>query len=216
MNKLTYLASPYTSDDPAVMEERYQLACKAVSVLKNKGWLIYSPITHSHGPAQYGLPKDYAYWKRYCEVMLPKCDDMMVLQIDGWENSKGVKAEIDLADKLGIPVRTCDFETLPFIEDRLPAQSAYPGGVLNFQSVITMENNTIQGQETGLGRQEGGSHYQDFDIQPIEFITRNKIGFIEGNIIKYACRHDKKDGAKDVRKIIHYAECLLDLNYKEQ
>jgi hypothetical protein len=57
--------------------------------------------------------------------------------------------------------------------------------------------------------QIGGNHYQ-MAIQPIEFITRNKIPFIEGNIIKYACRHRNKNGKEDVKKIIHYAELLLE------
>ena len=43
-------------------------------------------------------------------------------------------------------------------------------------------------------RQIGGKHYKDFKIQPIEFITKNKLSFIQGNIIKYVCRFDKKNG----------------------
>ena len=60
--------------------------------------------------------------------------------------------------------------------------------------------------------QVGGSHYQ-LPIQPVEFITKNNIGFIEGSIIKYAVRHKAKNGAEDVRKIIHYAELLLEMEY---
>lgn len=66
-----------------------------------------------------------------------------------------------------------------------------------------------------LDVQVGGDHYKRFKIQPIEFIMANGLGFIEGNIIKYACRHQFKDGAKDVKKVIHYGELLLALNYKE-
>lgn len=68
---------------------------------------------------------------------------------------------------------------------------------------------------SGTDRQEGGSHYE-MPIQPIEFITKNEIPFIEGNIIKYACRHNKKNGAQDIRKIIHYCELLLELKYNNK
>lgn len=61
--------------------------------------------------------------------------------------------------------------------------------------------------------QVGGSHYKDMKIQPIEFITANNLGFIEGNICKYASRHRSKNGAEDVRKIIHYARLLLKIDY---
>lgn len=64
-----------------------------------------------------------------------------------------------------------------------------------------------------LNSQVGGSHYKDLSIQPIEFIQANKLGFIEGNIVKYASRHKAKNGAEDVRKIIHYAKLLLKLEY---
>jgi hypothetical protein len=66
---------------------------------------------------------------------------------------------------------------------------------------------------SGLSRQPGGAHYLEMAIQPVEFIQRNRIGFIEGNIIKYACRHRLKGGRMDLEKIIHYAQLLLELEY---
>jgi len=64
-----------------------------------------------------------------------------------------------------------------------------------------------------LSTQVGGTHYKDMPIQPIEFITKNNIPFIEGNIIKYAARHRSKNGAQDIEKVIHYAALLLSLEY---
>lgn len=64
-------------------------------------------------------------------------------------------------------------------------------------------------------RQEGGSHYQDFVIQPIDFVLKNRLSFIEGNVIKYVCRHADKNGAEDIRKAIHYLELLLEEEYGE-
>tara|TARA_B100000963_G_C22638709_1_gene679098 strand:- start:830 stop:1129 length:300 start_codon:yes stop_codon:yes gene_type:complete len=65
-----------------------------------------------------------------------------------------------------------------------------------------------------LERQEGGDHY-DLPIQPLEYIHANQLGYIEGNIIKYATRHRKKNGVEDIKKIIHYCELLLELEYSE-
>lgn len=66
-----------------------------------------------------------------------------------------------------------------------------------------------------LEKQEGGSHYKDMAIQPVEFITANDLGFLEGNVIKYICRHHAKNGAEDIRKAIHYCELLLQTKYGE-
>lgn len=61
--------------------------------------------------------------------------------------------------------------------------------------------------------QVGGEHYKAMAIQPIEFITKNGLGFCEGNAVKYVCRHRQKNGAEDIRKAIHYLELLLQLEY---
>lgn len=67
-----------------------------------------------------------------------------------------------------------------------------------------------------LDKQEGGAHYKDCTIQPIEYIHANKLGYIEGNVVKYITRHTTKGGAEDVRKVIHYCELLLQLQYGEK
>lgn len=69
---------------------------------------------------------------------------------------------------------------------------------------------------SALNKQEGGGHYKDFTIQPVEFIERNNIGFLEGCVIKRMCRHDAKNGAEDLRKAIHEIELLLELEYGEK
>lgn len=66
-----------------------------------------------------------------------------------------------------------------------------------------------------LTRQEGGSHYKDNAIQPVEFITANKLNFLEGCVVKRICRHRRKNGAEDIRKAIHELELLLALEYPE-
>ena len=64
-----------------------------------------------------------------------------------------------------------------------------------------------------LDVQVGGTHYKDCAIQPIEYIHANKLGFAEGNVVKYITRHRQKHGADDVRKVIHYCQLLLELEY---
>jgi hypothetical protein len=73
----------------------------------------------------------------------------------------------------------------------------------------------IEEEATALQKQVGGAHYAEMAIQPIEFITANGLSFLEGNIIKYVCRHKKKNGADDIKKAIHYCELLLQMEYGE-
>lgn len=68
---------------------------------------------------------------------------------------------------------------------------------------------------SALDTQPGGDHYRKHAIQPVEYIDANGLDFFQGNIVKYATRHKDKGGAEDVRKIIHYAQIILELQYKE-
>jgi len=61
--------------------------------------------------------------------------------------------------------------------------------------------------------QVGGSHYKDCAIQPIDYIVKNKLDFLEGNVVKYITRHKEKDGPEDIKKVIHYAQLILELTY---
>lgn len=66
-----------------------------------------------------------------------------------------------------------------------------------------------------LGRQEGGRHYADMAIQPVEFIHANSIPYFEGNVIKYVSRWRNKNGVADLLKAKHYIELLIELEAKK-
>ena len=64
-------------------------------------------------------------------------------------------------------------------------------------------------------KQIGGDHYKRMAIQPSHYIVKNKLGWYEGNIIKYITRHSIKGKRQDIEKVIHYAELLLEDKYPE-
>ena len=61
--------------------------------------------------------------------------------------------------------------------------------------------------------QTGGSHYKDKAIQPLAYITANKLPFAEGNVIKYVTRHTDKNGAEDIEKARDYINHILTTTY---
>lgn len=67
-----------------------------------------------------------------------------------------------------------------------------------------------------LDIQVGGGHYKNMPIQPVEFIYRNEIPFIEACCIKYLCRHREKGGAEDLKKVIHFCQMLIQLEYESE
>jgi hypothetical protein len=89
-----------------------------------------------------------------------------------------------------------NFRDGTWVQDDAPIQFAHPDT-----------------EDSALAVQVGGSHYKDLAIQPIEYIHANKLGFAEGNVVKYITRHRQKHGADDIRKVIHYCQLLLELEY---
>lgn len=59
---------------------------------------------------------------------------------------------------------------------------------------------------SALETQIGGDHYQHFEIQPVEFIVKNNLNWMQGNVIKYTVRAPYKGGAQDIDKAIHYLQ----------
>ena len=64
-------------------------------------------------------------------------------------------------------------------------------------------------------KQEGGGHYKDLAIQPIEYIHRNGIGYAEGSVIKYVTRWRAKNGIEDLKKARHFLDLLIEMEEKK-
>lgn len=69
---------------------------------------------------------------------------------------------------------------------------------------------------SALNEQPGGSHYKDKAIQPVQYIHANRIGYCEGNVIKYVSRWREKNGLQDLLKARHYIDLLIELEGLEK
>lgn len=100
-----YLAIPYTG----IEELSFKVANYVSAQLMHDGNIVFSPISHSHHiAAQNELECGWDYWKKFDESFIEWCDVVIVVMLIGWEKSKGVKAEIIIADKIGKPVEYID------------------------------------------------------------------------------------------------------------
>lgn len=69
-------------------------------------------------------------------------------------------------------------------------------------------------REGVMGRQIGGDHYRKKLIQPWDVIDQSmtrdqRIGYYNGNVLKYSMRWQDKGGEEDLRKMAHYAQKLI-------
>jgi hypothetical protein len=105
-----YLACPYSHPDPAVMAERTARATVAAGIIMDCGYIVFSPITHSH-PIAETMPhvdnRDHEFWlEQDLSFISDWSDELWVLTLPGWEESFGIhQREIPLAKNVGQPVR---------------------------------------------------------------------------------------------------------------
>lgn len=69
-------------------------------------------------------------------------------------------------------------------------------------------------KQSSLNKQVAGDHYCKMKIQPWEIIDTCGLNFYEGNILKYLLRR-KDNRVDDLKKLIHYAEHLIELENKK-
>lgn len=66
-----------------------------------------------------------------------------------------------------------------------------------------------------LSVQVAGDHYKNLVIQPVEYIHKNRIPYMEGNVIKYVTRWRSKGGVADLEKARHYIDLLIEMELKK-
>ena len=95
-------------------------------------------------------------------------------------------------------------EELPFIDDE-PLQS------LNDQYA---EIEKVR--QSAWQKQEGGNHYKNLKIQPMQYALENKLDYAQANVVKYVTRHKEKNGKEDLLKAIHNIELMIEFYYGDE
>ena len=100
-----YIGSPYTDKSKLIQHTRYLQVSAVVADMLCKGIHVYSPIVHCHELAKrYRLPGDFEFWEKYNYAMLEQASHFHLLELEGWNNSKGLKGEIAFAVAKRIPI----------------------------------------------------------------------------------------------------------------
>ena len=101
-----YIASPYSHPDPEVMEQRFDKICRITGDLMSQGVICFSPIAHTPPIAvRCELPRGWDFWQKFDREMIRAADKVLVVCLDGWKESKGITAEIEIAKEFRIPVQ---------------------------------------------------------------------------------------------------------------
>lgn len=110
---VSYLATPYTKYPHGI-----ERACADASALAGRllqsGVYVYCPIAHGHSISLHsGIdPLDLSIWLPFNDAMLDAAGTLIVAEMDGWQESIGIKYEIDRFERAGKPIFMLDPATL--------------------------------------------------------------------------------------------------------
>ncbi len=111
-----YLALPYTHEDGYIENCRAEISDCIAAYLTSQGRVVFAPISAWHHIAKkYKLPGNFEYWAILDEEFIKRCDKLLVIKLNGWKESKGLKLELKLANKYGKPIEYID--PTPFIKE---------------------------------------------------------------------------------------------------
>ena len=104
-----YLATPYSFSNTSSEDEkrqRFNQVTRQALLLFNDGINVYSPITQHHTIARHGdtISLSTAEWMEFDLTFLSAANQMYVLMLDGWKESKGLNQEIKYARANHIPI----------------------------------------------------------------------------------------------------------------
>jgi len=105
MNGFVYLASPYSRYVYGT-ENAFREAAEATAALIRAGYNTYSPIVHSHIVAHAGNfdPLDCEMWLKLDEPFMEAAVGIVVLMLEGWQESHGVAHEMEYFARADKPI----------------------------------------------------------------------------------------------------------------
>lgn len=107
-----YLACPY-SNTGMELDDVFICATRAAAYLMVvKGYVVFSPITHSHPIDLYAKQPNHSFWLTQDWQWLNFCDRLFILKLPRWEHSFGVGWEHGVATALVKPIDYLDYEVV--------------------------------------------------------------------------------------------------------
>ena len=112
-------------------------------------------------------------------------------------------------------------EELPFIDDESSLGNSKIGRrAITVKIPVESLNDQYAEIETvrqsAWQKQEGGSHYKNLKIQPMQYALENKLDYAQANVVKYVTRHKEKNGKEDLLKAIHNIELMIEFYYGDE
>jgi hypothetical protein len=102
-----YVATPYSKYEEGFNVAAFE-AAKAGAILVNFGFCVYCPIVHIHQLIIYSAGAlghlDDDLWREQDQPFMEGAKGLIVVMMNGWKESDGIKHEIEVFEKVGKPI----------------------------------------------------------------------------------------------------------------
>jgi len=116
---MIYISVPYTGTTEET-QERMECAFDYFVALAERGLHAISPVLVGHQLIKRGkVTSAYDFWLPYSQDLLERCDEVHVLALPNYADSKGVRFEVNLAATLGKNLIIIDPQTMLPHRDQL-------------------------------------------------------------------------------------------------
>lgn len=106
---MIFVSAPYSNALNKV-DRMHSIAKYSSGLLKDNKHVI-CPMTLGLSLTRYTeLPYDPSWWVSWALDLLSRCDEIHVLCYDNWEESPGVRAEINFAKSKNIPITYINYK----------------------------------------------------------------------------------------------------------
>ena len=100
-----FLACPYSHSDDSVVQDRFIECNKVAATIIECGHAVFSQVTMSH-PINQALEKTEKanigkMWAPVDAVFLDLMEELIILDLNGWDKSTGIKREIEFYQQRG-------------------------------------------------------------------------------------------------------------------
>jgi len=108
---MIFVSSPYSTPNHVEKEERVSLTMAFVAKMLNNRIQVMSPVIYGHEIVlRHSLPNDWTFWKDFCITHLQVTHEIYALLLRGWQDSEGMKGELQYAKENNIPVRCFEYD----------------------------------------------------------------------------------------------------------
>ncbi len=119
MPKKVFISFPYNHQSKVMIDKRIAIANLYAYNLTLAGYIPMAPALIGHEMLREAkkngidtIGTDFDIWEGFCYEYMNICDEMHILMIPGWQESKGVAAEAIYANARNIKLRYIDTDDI--------------------------------------------------------------------------------------------------------